>query len=426
MHKLTYNRTNHDNFHVHGYDEQGSTTTPFDMVVRNGLDRYTLALDAIRRVPRLADQVQAAQDHYGSSMERHKLWVIEHGEDLPEVRGLAVDAGVSLVLAINAGSTSLKCGLYRVDGDYCETVESTEADGNDPEAMEAKLAKWPPPDIVGHRIVHGGANVRDHCLIDDRVMSDLEAAKALAPLHVPPALAGVRWARKRFPGLPQVACLDTAFHAGMPEIATTYPLPADIRAAGVVRYGFHGLSCASIVRQLGAAVPERLVIAHLGGGCSVTAGKAGRSIDTTMGLTPSGGLMMATRAGDLDPGVLIYLMRERSLDADALETMIDRQSGLLGASGRSSDLRELDGRPNAADALAVAMFARSAAKAIAAMMTALGGADLLVFTGGVGEHDAAMRSAIMGSLSWAGVGQVKVLPSLEDEEIARIAWSLVR
>ena len=333
---------------------------------------------------------------------------------------------MSLVLVLNAGSTSLKSGLYRVDGETCETVESAEAEGNDQAAIEVELANWPPPDIVGHRIVHGGAKVRDHCLIDDAVMADLDAAKALAPLHVPPALAGVRWARRRFPGLPQVACLDTAFHAGMPDVAKTYPLPADIRAAGVVRYGFHGLSCASIVRQLGAELPERLVIAHLGGGCSVTAVKAGRSIDTTMGLTPTGGLMMATRAGDLDPGVLIYLMRERGVDADALEDMVDRHSGLLGASGQSGDLRKLDEHPNAAAELAVAMFARSAAKAIAAAMTALGGADLLVFTGGVGEHDDSMRLAILESLSWAGIGEARVLPSLEDEEIARIAWAVAR
>ena len=300
---------------------------------------------------------------------------------------------------------------------------------NDPASYRGRtLRTWPPPDIVGHRIVHGGAKVRDHCLIDDAVMDDLDAAKALAPLHVPPALAGVRWARARFPGLPQVACLDTAFHAGMPDIAKTYPLPQHIRAAGVVRYGFHGLSCASIVRQLGGAVPERLVIAHLGGGCSVTAVRSGRSIDTTMGLTPSGGLMMATRSGDLDPGVLIYLSDARARHGRRRpgRHVVDRRSGLLGASGRSGDLRELQDRPDAAAALAVAMFARSAAKAVAAMMTALGGADLLVFTGGVGEHGDAVRSAILASLSWAGVGDVKVLPSLEDEEIARIAWSMAR
>ncbi len=329
--------------------------------------------------------------------------------------------GVSLVLALNAGSTSLKYGLYRVDGDRRETIEGAEADGNDPSAIAARLSSWPAPEIVGHRIVHGGAKVRKHCLIDDSVLADLEAAKALAPLHAPPALAGVRFARERFPGIPHVACLDTAFHAEMPEVAKTYPLPAKIRAAGVVRYGFHGLSCQSIVRQLGDRLPQRLVIAHLGGGCSVTAVLAGRSIDTTMGLTPSGGIMMATRAGDLDPGALIYLMRAQGLDADAVEDLIDRRSGLLGASGRSGDLRKLHNSPNDEAALAVAMFVRSAAKGIAAMMTSLGGADLLVFTGGVGEHDTAVREAIVKSLAWAGIGEARVLPSLEDEEIARIS-----
>jgi acetate kinase len=242
---------------------------------------------------------------------------------------------VTLALVLNAGSTSLKYGLYRVDGDDCEIVESEEIEGDDMAAIEPKLSAWPTPDIVGHRIVHGGAKVRAHCLIDAAVMADLESAKALAPLHVPAALAGVRFTQARYPNLPQVACLDTAFHAGMPDIAKTYPLPDDIRAAGVVRYGFHGLSCASIVRQLGGDIPGRLVIAHLGGGCSATAVRSGRSIDTTMGLTPSGGMMMATRSGDLDPGVLIYLMRERGMDADALEDMVDNRGGLLGVSGES-------------------------------------------------------------------------------------------
>ncbi len=332
---------------------------------------------------------------------------------------------VTVVVVLNAGSTSFKYGLYKVEGAACKAVESAEADGNDFAAISDRLSAWPTPDVVGHRIVHGGAKVRDHCLIDDGVLTELEAAKALAPLHVPPALAGVRWAMNQYPGLPQVACLDTAFHAGMPDVAKTYPLPADIRDAGVVRYGFHGLSCASIVRRLVADLPERLVIAHIGGGCSVTAVLAGRSIDTTMGLTPSGGLMMATRSGDLDPAVLIYLMRERRMDADALEDLVNRRSGLLGASGRSADLRKLHHDPDGDADLALAMFARSAAKAIAAMTTSLGGADLLVFTGGVGEHDAAIREAIVSSLSWAGIGAVRAMPSLEDDEIARIASSLV-
>jgi acetate kinase len=334
---------------------------------------------------------------------------------------------MTLVLALNAGSTSLKFGVYRVAGEVCETVESAQADGFDVAAIESKLSSWPEPDIVSHRIVHGGAKVRRHCLIDDAVFADLEAAKTLAPLHVPPALAGVRWARARFPGLPQVACLDTAFHAAMPDVARTYPLPKDIRAVGVQRYGFHGLSCASIVRQVGRDIPERLVIAHLGGGCSVTAVRRGGSIDTTMGLTPTGGLMMSTRSGDLDPGVLIYLMRRRGLDVDALEALVDRDSGLLGASDRSGDLRVLRQSSDAEARLAVEMFVASVAKGVASMMTSLGGADLLVFTGGIGENDRATRDEIVGSLSWAGVGGscvVRALPSKEDEELSHIAAAL--
>lgn len=336
-------------------------------------------------------------------------------------------AGVTLVLALNAGSTSLKCGLYNVEGEVCETVESTHAEGADPAALDEAISSWRAPDIVSHRIVHGGALVRHHCLIDDLVLADLQAAKALAPLHAPPALAMIEWARSRFAGAPQVACLDTAFHAVMPDVATTYPLPKDIRAAGVLRYGFHGLSCASIVRQLGLDAPERLVVAHLGGGCSVTAIRRGRSIDTTMGLTPTGGLMMSIRSGDLDPGVLIYLMRSRGLDVNALEALVDHDSGLLGASGRSGDLRVLRESSDAEATLAIRMFVTSVAKGVASMMTALGGADLLVFTGGIGENDDATRGEIVRALGWAGVGDlcvVRALPSKEDEELSRIAAAL--
>jgi acetate kinase len=211
-------------------------------------------------------------------------------------------------------------------------------------------------------------------------------------------------------------------------VARTYPLPKTVRDAGVTRYGFHGLSCASIVRQLGEFVPVRLVIAHLGGGGSVTAVRNGSSIDTTMGLTPTGGLMMSMRPGDLDPGVLIYLMRERGLDADALEALCDRDSGLLGVSHLSGDLRILRDSSAADAQLAIRMFMACAAKGIASMMTTLRGADLLVFTGGIGENDEGARREITGELGWAGVGGscgVRVLPSKEDEEIAWISAGLV-
>ena len=189
------------------------------------------------------------------------------------------------------------------------------------------------PAAIGHRIVHGGPKLRQHCLIDDTVLTQLEAATAFAPLHIPSALSVIRFAQEHFPGLPQAACFDTTFHAGLPDVARVLPIARELQFEGIQRYGFHGLSCELIVRQLANDLPRRLVIAHLGNGASVTAVQAGKSIDTSMGLTPTGGVIMGTRSGDLDPGVLVYLMREKKFDAAMLEELIDRRSGLLGISG---------------------------------------------------------------------------------------------
>jgi acetate kinase len=247
----------------------------------------------------------------------------------------------------------------------------------------------------------------------------------------------------------------------MPAVARVLPLPQEWRARGIERYGFHGLSCESIVRQLAGRMPERLIIAHLGSGASVTAVREGRSIDTSMGMTPTGGIIMATRSGDLDPGVLVYLAREGHLDAQRLEALVDRESGLLGLSGVSGDMRDLHrvaaavsattnvtGHPGAgtsalsasaspdarADAaLAIDMFCYSAAKQIAAMSAVLGGAEMIVFTGGIGEHDPDIRARICSRLASIGVQpdgkadapcQVRVLPSEEDAEIARQTHAL--
>jgi acetate kinase len=206
----------------------------------------------------------------------------------------------------------------------------------------------------------------------------------------------------------------------MPNEARRFPLATALAATGIERYGFHGLSCESVVRQLGGRVPDRLVIAHLGSGSSITAVDKGRSIDTSMGLTPTGGMMMATRSGDLDPGLLIFLLRSQGLDADGLEDLLDRHSGLLGVSGRSGDPRRLrEAAAKSPDArLALTMFAYAARKQVAAMAAALGGLDLLVFTGGIGENDAEIRAEICEGLAWLGPN-VCVLPSEEDEQIAR-------
>jgi acetate kinase len=239
------------------------------------------------------------------------------------------------VLVFNAGSSSLKFGLFQCAGtprpivvgaardidkrrsrllahDDNGSVIFEDAGAEDLEGASrqiiAKLQEgaYPTPDVVGHRIVHGGPEVLDHCLIDDSVMRKLEDATAFAPLHGRPALSIVKIAQAAY-RVPHVACLDTVFHRSMPAMARRFPLPSEFAARGLHRYGFHGLSCESIVRQLGDRVPSRLIVAHLGSGASVTAIKEGRSVDNSMGLTPTGGVMMATRCGDLDPGLLVYL-----------------------------------------------------------------------------------------------------------------------
>ena len=283
---------------------------------------------------------------------------------------------------------------------------------------------------VGHRIVQGGPLCRHHTVIDATVLQHLNDAKAFAPLHVPPALSLLQFAQQRFPDAQQVACLDTAFHTTMPELARTLPIPKELRARGIERFGFHGLSCESIVRQFGKDVPKRLVIAHLGHGASVTAVANGQSIDTSMGLTPSGGVMMSTRCGDMDPGVLAFLVRECGYDPEKFEALIDHRSGMMGVSGVSGDMRKLrsaaGSNPDAA--LAIAMFCYSIRKQIAAMAAVLGGVDALVFTGGIGENDAATRVSICEGLKGIGIlsGQasVQVMPANEDEQIALHTWHL--
>ena len=264
----------------------------------------------------------------------------------------------------------------------------------------------PTPHAVAHRVVHGGPNLLQHCLINDKVVRELALMSAFAPLHNQAALEIIQYTRLKFPKLPQIACFDTTFHAHMPEVARVLPIATELQSLGIQRYGFHGLSCESIVAQLHNAAhlraPKRLIIAHLGNGCSITAVKEGKSIDTSMSFTPSGGVMMGTRCGDIDPGILVYLMREKKYDCNALEALVNRQSGLLGVSGLSSDMRILHKaaatNPNAQ--LAIEMFCTAVAKQIGAMITALNGIDTLVFTGGIGERDAIVRQMICSQLAY--------------------------
>jgi acetate kinase len=381
------------------------------------------------------------------------------------------------ILALNSGSSSLKFGLYRVGPARTEILLSGEAEsigdkegkfvarGSRNEVLLSEAisissqreaiirivrlladSKMPAPVAVGHRIVHGGPTLRRHCLIDDEVLRQLAAARPFAPLHIPSALSVIRFACEHFPAATQAACFDTAFHADLAEVARVLPIPKELQSEGIQRYGFHGLSCESIVRQLADDLPDRVIIAHLGNGASVTAVKAGKSIDTSMGLTPSGGVMMSTRSGDLDPGVLVYLMREKQFDAAMLEELIDGRSGLLGVSGVNGDMRRLHkaASSNADARLAIQMFCYSVRKQVAAMIAALDGVDVIVFTGGIGENDKKARAAICRGLSWIGVSldearnasannplnypasrcSVLVLASQEGEQIARHTWAL--
>lgn len=260
----------------------------------------------------------------------------------------------------------------------------------------------PTPHAIAHRVVHGGPHLLQHCLINDKVLRELASTTTFAPLHNQAALEIIQYTRLTFPTLPQIACFDTTFHAHMPDIAKVLPVAKELQFLGIQRYGFHGLSCESVVFQLGKLLPQKLVVAHLGNGASVTAVKNGQSVDTSMSFTPSGGVMMGTRCGDIDPGILIYLMREKKYDCNALEALVNHQSGLLGVSALSSDMRILHeaAATNANAQLAIEMFCHAVAKQIGAMIAALNGIDTLVFTGGIGEHDATVRQLVCNQLAY--------------------------
>ncbi len=267
----------------------------------------------------------------------------------------------------------------------------------------------------------------EHCRWTPQVGKDLARAVEFAPLHVPVALRVLKAAQHNEPALPQIICLDTAFHRTLPDVSSTLPLPADLRGAGIQRYGFHGISLESIVAQL-PEPPSRLVVAHLGNGSSVTAIRKGHSQATTMALTPNAGMLMGTRCGDMDPGVVTWLMRHHGVNADEIDDVLNRKSGLLGVSGLSSDARELltARASNRGADLALRMFALTAAQAIAAMGCVLGGVDLLVFTGGIGEHASDVRDAILHHLDWLPPLRTQTLPSREDLQIAAITIDLAR
>lgn len=263
---------------------------------------------------------------------------------------------------------------------------------------------------IGHRVVHGGPDCDCSQRVDDELLRRLETLIPLAPLHLPHNLAGIAAMRAHFPNVPQLACFDTAFHHGLPQLARHTGLPREYEAQGVRRYGFHGLSYEFIVEDLvhrhgPAALDERLIVAHLGNGASLAAIRGGHSVETTMGFSALGGMPMGTRSGDLDPGILLYLAGQQGLDPQALQTLLYRRSGLLGLSGVSADMRELlarrDDTPEAAQA--IDFFCHRARLFIGALSAALGGLDRLVFTGGIGANAPAIRMQICEGLAYLGV-----------------------
>jgi acetate kinase len=260
---------------------------------------------------------------------------------------------------------------------------------------------------VGHRVVHGGARHADPVAVTPGVLAELRELVPLAPLHQPACLDGIGAMARWLPEVPQVACFDTAFHRGQPEVASVLPLPAQVRQAGVQRYGFHGLSYEYIAAQLPQVAPDvaggQVIVAHLGSGASLCALRGGRSIDQTFGMTPLDGLCMATRPGGLDPGVVLYLLRELGLGADEVERLLYTQSGLLGLSGTSADMRELLVSDAPTARLAVDYFVYRAAREIGAMAAVLGGVDALVFTAGIGESSPEIRARIGAACAWLGV-----------------------
>jgi acetate kinase len=318
-----------------------------------------------------------------------------------DVAGLTGD-----VLVVNAGSTSLKLSVVGAD-DTSRWLPSLE----DP----------PPVVAVGHRVVHGGERLTDPVLIDDDVVAELERLIELAPLHNAPAVDAIKTARRELPGLPHIAVFDTAFHRSLPEVARTYALSARFRERGIRRFGFHGLSVQWVAEHV---VVPRLVVCHLGGGSSVTAVRDGRSVDTTMGFTPLEGVPMGTRAGSIDPGALLYLLRQ-GIELAELERALEHESGLTGLAG-TDDLAQLERDPSPEAALAVDIYCYRVAQAVAAMTAALGGLDGLAFTGGIGENSELVRAKICARLGHLGTVAVHVVPAREDVVIARAARSLTQ
>lgn len=367
-----------------------------------------------------------------------------------------------LVFVVNSGSSSLKFGVYFRGAHDEEALLTGSANdiGHSNGKLKISSATGKPllerdgglesqskafatigdairehihadPVAVGHRIVHGGPHLIKHQLITPQVLEELRAATHFAPLHIPQALSLIVSAQSLFPSAAQFACFDDVFHQTMPEVASHLPLPQRYYDTGVRRYGFHGLSYESLVHYLGDQLPERAIFAHLGNGASLCALRNRVSIDTSMGLTPAGGIPMSTRSGDMDPGVLIHIIRTKQLGADELEKLVNHESGLFALSSGENDVRALEERARSGElraTLALDVFIIAVRKMIGAYVALLGGVDLLTFTGGIGENSDYVRSSVTKGLEFLGLTaeKIKIVHAEEEKQIARHCRVLIR
>lgn len=320
------------------------------------------------------------------------------------------------LLALNCGSSSLKYALFDGDDvarerlrgeiDHIGSGGATDHDAAVASVLSILDQKGhAKPDGVAHRLVHGGPKHFAPQRVDDALLATLKKAIPFAPLHLPTELKTIEAVKKHFGDMPQVACFDTAFHRSMPEVAARYALPAKLFDDGIHRYGFHGLSYEFVVSALGEAARGRAILAHLGSGSSMVITRDGRSLDTTMGFTPSAGLIMGTRLGDIDPGLIVHLLEARGYDARSLERLVNHEAGLTALSGGTADMQKLLATraqdPRAA--LAIDAFTYQARKWIGALAAVTGGIDALVFTGGIGQHSAPIREEICRGLEHLGI-----------------------
>ncbi|HCM84346.1 MAG TPA: acetate/propionate family kinase [Alphaproteobacteria bacterium] len=353
-----------------------------------------------------------------------------------------------VILVLNAGSSSLKFQVFAIGnlsaplangritgiGNAPVFCVSGQADKNlQPQDHHqkclAEILSWLSAQdwqlrAVGHRIVHGGTKIQQHCILDDKIIAYLETLVPLAPLHQPHHLHAIATLRRAYPNLLQIGCFDTVFHARQSKLQQSFALPEKYFVQGVRRYGFHGLSYEWISRKLNQDYPTlfrgRVVAAHLGNGASLCAMQGGKSLATTMGMTAIDGLPMGTRSGAIDPGAVLYLIREQKMSAEEVEHLLSYESGLLGLSGVSNDMRVLRNAAvqNPHAQFAINYFIGKIAEGIAALVTTLGGMDVLVFTGGIGENDRALREDVVGKLSFMQHFETVVIPANEEAVIA--------